>query len=254
MCKIEAFGHTHVGRRKNNEDAYGLFPTLGLFAVADGMGGYHGGEVASQLALMTIQSFFQRNVEDDDATWPFAFRRELSLMENMVEVSVRMANRAILSQRQGQFRRMGTTLVMLVFELNELGRPSEVIIGHVGDSRIYRLRDGSLEQLTRDHSLYEQLKETGLRVPPIEDFPHANVITRALGMGEDSKPDLLVESLQPGDRFLLCSDGLTGPLPDEKLQTLLATPAPQEACEALIQAAYDDGGKDNITAIVLDVT
>jgi len=256
MVTIQASGATHIGRRKSNQDAYCISDQLGLYAVADGMGGYQGGEIASQLALDTLREFFLRNLEDNEATWPFAYDKQLSLAENMVDVAVRLANAAIAAQRKGALAKMGTTLAMLqISPAPPPGSqtPRRVVIGHLGDSRVYRYRDGKCDQLTLDHSLYEQLKASGAKVPTLEEFPHGNVITKALGIEPKQRPDLSVEVLLPGDRFLLCSDGLTGPLSDAKIATYLAIQEPHKACQALVQAAYDAGGKDNITAVLVDV-
>lgn len=255
MMQTKAFACTHIGRRKNNEDSYALEPALGMFAVADGMGGYHGGEVASQLALSTIHEFLQRNVEDGETTWPFGMKKGRSFLENLVDISVRMAHHAIVEKRTGALSQMGTTLAALFIDESSLRHRPQVIIGHVGDSRVYRLRGGDLVQLTLDHSLYEQLKATGMSLPPLEQFSQGNVITRALGMSSEKEmaPDLSVVQAQRGDRFLLCTDGLSGPVDEEQLRSLLRQPDPQAACEALVLAAYDNGGKDNITALVVDI-
>ncbi len=252
MHSLDVFGSTHVGRRRNNEDAYGVFPSLGLFVVADGIGGYQGGEVASQLALSTIASFFERNVRDQEATWPFALKKQYSWEENMVQASIRLAHQTIVSQRHGALQKMGTTVAMMTIT-QEPDQSAQVVIGHVGDSRVYRLRNQALTPLTRDHSMYEELKTMGMNVPPIEEFSFSNVITRALGMNESAQPDLSMHPIQSNDRYLLCTDGVFGPLKDEELQSLLALPNTQQACEELLDAAYKAGGTDNMTAVVVDV-
>jgi len=254
METFDAFAASHVGRRRNNEDAYCIIPELGLFAVADGMGGYHGGEIASHLALWTIREFFQHNAGDAELTWPYPMDKKKSFLENMVDISVRMAHTSIKQRREGQFKEMGTTLAMLAVSKHPRKLGYSAIIAHVGDSRIYRLRNGSLQQLTRDHSLYEQLKAEGANLPSEKDFVFGNVITQALGVNLSVKTDLSLQHLQRGDRFLLCTDGLTGPLSDTQLgQALVQHTDSQEACKRLVQQAFDEGGKDNITAVVLDI-
>ena len=160
-CTLIASACTFVGRRKRNEDAYVLDAELGLFAVADGMGGYSGGEVASHIAVTALAEFWAASV-DGDNTWPYALDRSLGRHENRIDAAVRLANRRICERRTGELRNMGSTVVMLAI------RPGKAICGHLGDSRIYRLRRGDagprLTQLTRDHSLYEQLREAGTPV------------------------------------------------------------------------------------------
>jgi serine/threonine protein phosphatase PrpC len=250
-CTLIASACTFVGRRKRNEDAYVLDADLGLFAVADGMGGYSGGEIASHLAVDALAEFWSISA-DPEATWPYAFDRSLGFHENRVDAAVRLANRRICERRTGELRNMGSTVVMLAV------RPGRVICGHLGDSRIYRLRraDGGpqLTQLTRDHSLYEQLLESGARdLPPLDEFAYANVVTRALGALETDRPELRCLDLQDGDLYLLCSDGLSGVLgPDEITALLIDTPI-ESVADVLVNAAHDAGSKDNITAIVVRV-
>lgn len=246
-CTLIASATTIVGRRKRNEDAYVLDAELGLFAVADGMGGHYGGEVASNLAVTALAEFWAQSA-DPDNTWPYAFDRALGFHENRIDAAVRLANRRICERRDGELRNMGSTLAALVV------RPTRAIVAHLGDSRIYRLRGGLLRQLTRDHSLYEQLVEAGARdLPPLEEYAHANVVTRALGAAEHDRPELLTLDLQDGDLYLLCSDGLSGVLhPPELTEILAATPIDAVA-DVLVDAAFAAGSRDNITAIVVQV-
>ncbi|MEZ4380007.1 MAG: protein phosphatase 2C domain-containing protein [Nannocystaceae bacterium] len=261
---LNASASTIAGRRKRNEDAYVLDPDLGLFAVIDGMGGYAGGEVASSLAARTIAGFFLAIAEDPEATWPYALDDARTIAENRVDAAIRLANRRIRQRREGvvlrgeddefagyALRDMGATVAMIT-----LG-PGGAVVGHLGDSRVYRLRgrgaDGWLAQLTRDHSLYEQLLASGADLPPLEEFPHSNIVTRALGPVEDERPELARFELLPGDRFLLCSDGLSGVLGPEVLREFLSARPLHEVSEALVEAAYEAGSRDNITVIVVDV-
>lgn len=229
------------GRRQNNEDACAAEPSLGLYVVADGMGGYAGGEVASAIAVATLSQFIARNLGDNDLTWPYGLDRALSLDENMVLVGARLANDEIVARRTGELAQMGSTLAVLV------ARGDSAVISHVGDSRVYRLRGGGLEQLTRDHSLAEQMREWGEAVPPA----YGHIVTRALGSGGD--PDLRSESLIPGDRFLLCTDGLSGVIEGDELAALLGSGSPDDCCRALVDEAYRRGSNDNITAVVIEV-
>ena len=238
---------THVGRRANNEDSLLAEPALGLFAVADGVGGYEGGEVASALVVASLREFFSRQVADPDSTWPFAADSTRTLSENLLGVGVRLAHREISTHREGKLASMAST-VAAVYLTGETA-----VIGHCGDSRVYRLRQGKLEQLTSDHSLYAQMQAKGVPdLPPPELYPFKNIVTRVLGV-EDGLADLRSEPLLPGDVFLLCSDGLADPVDSATLCALLDREPPEIACPHLVQEAYARGGKDNITAVVIRV-
>jgi serine/threonine protein phosphatase PrpC len=251
MRSFIASAHTFVGRRKHNEDAYLLGPEVGVFAVADGMGGYAGGEVASRLAVEALAEFYSYTNDDIEATWPHAFDPTLSFAENRVDAAVRLANRRICAQREGALSDMGATVAMVALQRGS------AIVAHLGDSRVYRLRTGPkghvIEQLTRDHSLYEQLREAGAQLPPLAEFTYANVITRALGPQPVERPELRRIDLRAGDRLLLCTDGLTGPLGEAAIAEMLAGLPIEEACERLVHEAFLAGSRDNITAIVIEI-
>jgi protein phosphatase len=230
--RIEAGVATHVGQvRTGNEDAYLLEPPM--YAVADGMGGHRGGEVASQLALTTIAESFRKGAV------PFADQ-------------VQAANRAVF-ERAGADRNlagMGTTLTAAVIQ----GDLAHLV--HVGDSRAYLLRAGALRQLTDDHTLVNRMVKAGeITAAEAEVHPHRNVLVRALGTEPDVPLDEQDVGLLDGDRLLLCSDGLTGMLTEEQIQAILGSTdgAPQEAADRLVLAANRAGGVDNITVVVLDV-
>ena len=230
--RIEAGVATHVGQvRSGNEDAYLLEPPL--YAVADGMGGHRGGEVASQLALTTIAESFRKGAV------PFAEQ-------------VQAANRAVF-ERSGADRAvagMGTTLTAAVIQ----GDLAHLV--HVGDSRAYLLRAGSLRQLTDDHTLVNRMVKAGEITPAeAEVHPHRNVLVRALGTEPDVPLDEQDVGLLDGDRLLLSSDGLTGMITEEQIRAILGATegAPQEAADRLVTAANHAGGVDNITVVVLDI-
>ena len=246
---IDHAGLSTTGRRANNEDSLCAEPTLGLYAVADGMGGYEGGEVASRLAVETLAEFLRRNRGDDDVTWPFGIDPALDPEENLVSVAVRLAHREVLARQTGHLDRMGSTLALMV------AQGSNVVLAHVGDSRIYRLRAGTLLPLTRDHSLWAELQASGMSgLPSRESYQYSHVITRALGMSGETRPELRREQLLPGDVYLLCTDGVTEKLTDAQLAALLAAPqSARELCRAIVDAAFAAGGRDNITAVVLRV-
>ena len=242
---IESASCTHVGRRSNNEDSCCALEPIGFFAVADGMGGYEGGEVASRVAIETLERFYRRNAADDDVTWPFAIDPSIELERNMVATGVRMADASIAAQRTGRLASMGSTVATLVV------REGRVVLGHVGDSRVYRARGGRLEPLTRDHSLYEEMLAMGTKVGPRSEFPHANVITRALGMKPPVKVDTKIERAVAGDVYLLCTDGLYDSVSPERMAAVLSTMSAKGAAETLVREAFENGSKDNITAVVV---
>jgi PPM family protein phosphatase len=246
-------GQTHVGmRRSHNEDSFYIFPEENLFVVADGMGGHASGEVASQLAVETMANFFRATAEDDEVTWPFKMDKERAYDENRLVTSVKLANLRIYeaAQKEGRLRGMGTTVVGALFTENGL------LLCHVGDSRIYRLRGGKLEQLTEDHSLLnEYLRTQKLTHEEIETFQHKNVIVRALGMKPVVEVDTTRVDWRLGDVFLLCSDGLSGLVSDPAMAALIEKNAnPNDAASALIQAANEAGGTDNITCVLVRVS
>jgi serine/threonine protein phosphatase PrpC len=244
--RIEHAALTHVGRRANNEDNFCVEPQLGLFAVADGLGGYEGGEVASRVTVEALTRFYRREAEDADCTWPFGLDRSLSLGENRLQVAVRLAHAEVAAQKTGLLAHMGSTVAALTIAGHE------AIIGHVGDSRVYRSRGGVLEQLTRDHSLWAELQASGASLPPREECGYGNVITRALGMESGAHADLRRELVRADDVFLLCTDGLTERLGEAVIAERLQLP-PREACAVLVDEAYQKGSRDNITAVVVAV-
>lgn len=245
QTSVRAAARTHRGRRANNEDAMVVDLDHGLFVVADGMGGYEGGEVASRLTVHSVHDFFVLESMDGERTWPFGVDPARSFVENQLVCAIRLANLEVMRRRRGRLARMGSTIVAVAID------GPRAVLAHVGDSRIYRLREGSLSPMTRDHSLVEQLRAMGMREQP-EGMGH--IITKAIGFAEDTMPDVRLASLRAGDALLLCSDGCYEPLGDARIAALLeAEPDPARAAEALVTAAYEAGGTDNITALVVRV-
>jgi serine/threonine protein phosphatase PrpC len=250
--KIRYAGSTHVGmKRAHNEDNFFLLAEENLYVVADGMGGHASGEVASQIAVETMANFFIDTARDTEITWPYKEDKAQAYDENRLVTGIKLANRRVFetAQSDARYRGMGTTIVTLVCG------PSGAFVGHVGDSRSYRVRDGSIEQVTQDHSLLnDYLKVHKLSPEEIEHFPHKNVIVRALGMKD--RVDVEVQRLAPraGDIYLLCSDGLSNMLSDESI--LAAVNAGkrdlEKTCQALIGQANENGGQDNITVILVE--
>jgi len=253
--KVIAVGQTNVGmKRTHNEDNFILVEDQSLFVVADGMGGHACGEVASQMAVENLSKFFKETSENDEITWPFKEEKGLMYEENRLVTSIKLANLRIFesSANDSRFRGMGTTVVGSLFT------NGTVYIGHVGDSRAYRWRTGGLEQLTEDHSLLnDYIRANKLTPEEIEAFPHKNVIVRALGMKETVQVDVSRLEPIPGDVYLLCSDGLSGPVTDQEIQeilTKLCNVDLQEAANQLIARANENGGPDNITAVLVKIT
>jgi serine/threonine protein phosphatase PrpC len=252
---FESFAFTNAGRRKNNEDALIHQPQLGVFGVADGMGGYEGGEVASHLAATAIESLYERFRQDPEMTFPQRLDVRRSLAENQLTVAIGLAHQAITQQRVGPLRDMGSTLAAVVVPPGG----GQAVIGHVGDSRIYRLRGGRLTQLTRDHSLYEDLKAAGgaTEMPSKRDCPFANIITRVLGLKDCASPEVKTVAIQPGDLFLICSDGLSDPLAESEIARILGQVSDRpglplrQATQQLVSAAYAAGSSDNISAVTI---
>jgi serine/threonine protein phosphatase PrpC len=241
--KFDSHALSITGRRSSNEDAVCVQPGLGLFIVADGMGGYEGGEIASALAVEAIHELVRRTAGDADVTWPYRIDPARTVTENELIVATRLAADRIAARRIGELRDMGSTVVAL-----RLTR-DDAVIAHVGDSRVYRLRDGALAQLTIDHSMVAQLEASGIKPDP--SFPWRHVVTRALGT-QTSEPEVQRQEIAAGDVFLLCSDGLSEVLEAEQIAALLAAPA-EAACRALVDAAFAAGSRDNISVVVVRV-
>jgi len=221
-----------------------------LFAVADGMGGHASGEVASKLAAETIGEFYQRTREDEDATWPYKMDRSLSYIENRLVCGIKLANYRIFEAacRDLRFKGMGTTIVTALIQ------GDKIYIGHVGDSRCYRIRNGTITQITRDHSLLEDYKEAKPDMTEEEqrNFPHKNVITRALGMRDTVQVDSKPHQIMDGDYYLMCSDGLSGMVEDQQILKIVTSAKSLERVVAeLVDTANRAGGTDNITTLVL---
>lgn len=248
--RIEAAGRSHVGMiREHNEDALLLEPEQRLFAVADGMGGHASGEVASEIAVHTLSEFFHSTGADGDATWPATGDEELPREASRLVAGIKLANARILQRaaEEDRLRGMGTTVAAVVVD------GGQVWIGWAGDSRVYRSRQGKLTQLSEDHSLLNDYIR--LRNPTAEEiagFPHKHVIVRALGMRSDVAVDVVRDEAEDGDLYLLCSDGLSGMISDDRIQGILEGATDLDmAAGQLIDAANAAGGTDNITVLLV---
>jgi serine/threonine protein phosphatase PrpC len=233
--KLEAYGCSYIGTRHSNEDAWLVDPDHGLFVVSDGMGGHAGGEVASAITVSTLRRFYER------ATYPAPGHADERAAEARLDLACRFAHRDVAEQRVGTLADMGATLVALRTEGNL------AVIAHAGDSRIYRMRDHQLRQLTRDHSLKEELLLAGNEL-----FARrlGHVVTRAVGVGDRLEPDLQSMPMRSQDRFLLCSDGLSDTLDEPTIARLLSTGSSRDAARALVREA-SLAARDNTTAVVV---
>ena len=202
--------------------------------------------VASNIAVETIRDFFKEHLDDEAITWPWGMDSGMSITENKVCVAVRMANRAVLSTAVNEHHGMGTTIVVMA-KLED-----RVVIGHIGDSRAYLLRDGKLIQLTRDHSLCNMMRDEGHEVTDDVMAKYSNIITRALGMkAENDRPELTGISPKLGDVFLLSTDGLHDSVSEEEMIALLEREDGEYACQMLVKKAIEGGSSDNITAVIV---
>jgi len=248
-------GTSDVGRKRtHNEDAYLLLPEELLCCVADGMGGHASGEVAARIAVEEMAEFFRMTGRDEEATWPYKMDPARSYDDNRLLTAVKLANLRIFERAASdpRLKGMGTTIVAASFPKG--GR--SLLVGHVGDSRAYLWRRGALRQLTEDHSLLNDYRKTRALTPEeIQAFPHKNVIVRALGMRDVVDVDLLVEPLENGDVVLLCSDGLSGMVPDARLAEVIRANAGdlRLAAQVLVDEANAAGGGDNVTCVLAQV-
>jgi protein phosphatase len=244
---FEFAGATDVGRKRDhNEDSMLILPEHRLAVVCDGMGGHEAGEVASSIAVETVRKFFEI-AADPRATWPFRYDRSKDEGTNLLVVAAQWANQRIREAASATFgggkRGMGTTFVGCYL------RDGKAWFGWVGDSRGYVLRRGGLIATTSDHSLMNELIKSGrLSGEDIENFQHKNVITRALGMGESTEVDVNAVDLEPGDICVVCCDGLTGMVAEDRIAEIIGEAADlQKAAQALVDEANANGGVDNIT-------
>lgn len=248
--RFQYAGYTNKGMvRRHNEDHISFDEELGLAIVADGMGGYKAGEVASALAVVTITDWVRSNLEKarsgNDET-----ESGLTLESVLLRDAIHRANHAIYraSTTQERYAGMGTTIVACLF------RDERVAIAHVGDSRLYRLRHGHFEQVTTDHSLLAELVARGFYTPEeARKSMNKNLVTRAVGIEKKVEVDVVEEPVVTGDVFLLCSDGLTDMVEDDNIGLTISGFGAnlQAAAEQLVQLANDNGGRDNISALLV---
>lgn len=244
---IEVATATHVGMvRSHNEDSIGADASIGLAVLADGMGGYNAGEVASGIAVAMISAEMKKALAGLNG------ELDLATAEQLVGENAVRANSAIFqaSQNQAQYAGMGTTLVVALWYDNRL------VVGHIGDSRLYCFREGTLQQVTRDHSLLQEQIDSGLITK--EQARHSqnkNLVTRAVGIDPEVEPEVHSYPVQAGDIYLMCSDGLNDMVTDDDMQLTLSSLQANLplAAEQLVQQANDNGGRDNVSVILVRV-
>jgi PPM family protein phosphatase len=244
--QVQFAGRSERGPRSLNQDSFFCDSTIGLFLVADGMGGHNAGEVASKLAVETVVQFVNETSSTRNLTWPFSFDPKLSIAANRLSVAMRLANQRVYEAGHShiELAGMGTTLVAALIDAERL------VIGHVGDSRAYRFHGGHLDQMTRDHTWVAAM----LAAEPTartEDHPMRHVLTNGIGMREDVTPVLSEHPIMKGDSWVLCSDGVHGYIEEHVLSEVLGLESPDAAAADAVRAALEAGGTDNATAVVM---
>jgi len=229
--------------RSRNEDEWYANSEMGVFVVSDGMGGQSAGDLSAKVVVTSLPSMLRRNMEDvEDLEEPEV---PAKLMKVLAELSELLHTE---SRHEPALKGMGATVALTMI------RRAKALIGHIGDSRVYLLRDEKLSRLTKDHSLVQILVDFGEITPEQAAIhPIRGQITQFVGMPGEALPEVQLLHLKHGDRLMLCSDGLTEMLPDREIENLLLEcPLPDTACEVLVNAASEEGGRDNITVIVID--
>lgn len=249
--EISVFGMTDVGnKREKNEDSYLINTEHNLYVVADGMGGHLGGEIASKLAVSSIEEVICSVLQDPEMTLQADIEIKPGDIRGYLRYAISAASSRIFyrAANDPSLHGMGTTVVTMMFN------GGKAYIGHVGDSRCYTIRNGKIKQLTQDHSLVgEQLRAGVISASDVKNHKLKNIITRSVGFQEDVEIDIIVRPVKVGDKFIICSDGLTNMVNNDVLLEVVSERNPREACIELIERANMNGGDDNITVIVTEV-
>jgi PPM family protein phosphatase len=247
VSRTDQAAATHVGGRLNNEDAYWLAPEIGLYVVADGLGGYQGGEVASRVATQALAELVAQKRDEIALNPPSMEDERLAVWSDVLAQGIRRAHQKILEGQVGELSMMGSTLAALFMPNNV------ALIAHVGDSRIYLYRAGELRQLTRDHTLDQEVVARGVDVSEDLHALFRNELTRALGIEGTAEPEINPVPVRQSDIFLLCTDGLYNALAADQIAAVLQSGTAQEICERLVREANQRDAVDNITALVVRV-
>ncbi|MBZ5582089.1 MAG: protein phosphatase 2C domain-containing protein [Acidobacteriia bacterium] len=247
---VESAGLTDSGCvRPENEDRILVEPDAGLFVVCDGMGGPRRGDVAAETAIETIRHFILATADRFDVTWPFGYKRDLSIAANRLLTAILLANHQVWrrAEQAPEHAGMGATVAALLLEDNYAAA------ANVGDSRVYRLRAGCLRQLTVDDTIIADMLAHGIvSAEASRRHPMRNILTQAAGAKEKIEVHLWEEAIEPGDVFLISSDGLHKPVPEEDMRASLSTDVSAAArAGCLIEAARVAGGPDNVSAVVV---
>ena len=246
--QIENSGQSDVGRkREKNEDSFFMNKELELYVVADGMGGHVGGELASKLAVETINEVVSELLRDPEATLPESTEIKMGDYKSYLQFAISQASFKIFDKaaKDSKLQGMGTTAIITLFQHNK------IYVANVGDSRVYRVRKGRIEQLTTDHSLVgEQVRAGMIKPQEAKDHRLKNIITRSVGFQEDVEADAEAKALKKDDIFLMCSDGLYNLVEDEEMLDIVTHHTLKEGCQHLIDIANSRGGDDNITVIL----
>ncbi len=246
-----SYGRSETGPvRRGNEDGFAVDDGLGLYVVADGMGGHNAGEVASRLALETITGFIRRSNDEREFSWPCGILPTLSYDGNRLRTAVYLANRRVFrtAESQDDYLGMGTTVVAALVS------PGGIVIAHVGDSRAYRLRGGALTQLTRDDSWVATVlaADPGADPQTFANHPMRNVLTNVLGAREDIDVHIQEPPTEPDDVLLLCTDGVHGIVDAARIASILGRSAAADSVvDALLTTAINGGSRDNMTAVIV---
>lgn len=249
--KLEAFAWTDAGPvRENNEDTFLVDEDAGLFVVADGMGGHAAGEVASRIAVDTIRELLQGGLDPDETRLERDVQDPADVLRERLRYAMNQASARIRREAHlhPAYTGMGTTVAVLLIE------GEQAHVAHVGDSRIYLVREGRISRLTRDHTVVQQEIDAGRLTPELaRQVAHRNYLTQSVGYHGPVEPDTATRPLMPGDLFVICSDGLTDPLDDTQLLAICGSAHPSDLAETLVREALVHGGEDNITVITVRV-
>jgi protein phosphatase len=248
---LRAYGLTDPGTtRTSNEDSLFVDETLGLFVVADGMGGHAAGEVASRLAVEAVEGFIRRSQSEQEFSWPYGIDATLSYESNRLRTAIGLANRRVFraAESHDDYTGMGSTVVAALVSGRKLS------VGNVGDSRLYLWSDSTLTLLTVDDTWIGMLRAHNTSLDPevLARHPMRHVLTNVLGAREETAVRVTERELRAGDLLLLCSDGLHGPVPDDVIAAHLGAAGDlAEAANRLVREALDRGGRDNVTALLV---